>query len=308
MPQPWKDIWKSKEVASTPREMEEQEEEEEAFLPASPKSKQELLNNTSKRNGLSHSSRAALPWMISTVVLAGLLTACLINRFDSESFYAPSSPRGDDALSTDLLDARRAIVYERQRYTGELKFDTESKRVVRVLDSEIEYFGEPSDEIEEAWETMLRYEFPMLYADEVPDGLDKTNRLEDKHFHFEPDLFHNLHCLNEIRKEASKTLYPASVYYQKSESEQKAFLERFGPGWSHNHLEHCMDRIRQALICHGDLTPSIMHRYDGLSFELYHTDERLCRKWEPIRKWVDERAGRDNQTKIVDAEIKSKIF
>ncbi len=204
---------------------------------------------------------------------------------------------------TDLLDARRAIVYERQRYTGKLKFDEESKRVVRVLDSEIEYFGEPSDEIEEAWETMLRYEFPMLYADEVPDDLDDANRLEDKHFHFEPDLFHNLHCLNEIRKEVSKTLYPASIYYQKSESEQKAFLERFGPGWSHYHLEHCMDRLRQALICHGDLTPSIMHRYEGLTFELYHTDERLCRKWEPIREWVDERARSDDQTKINEANM-----
>lgn len=293
MPQPWKDIWKSKELPSTPWEP---KEEEEAFLPASPKSEQELLNNTSKWNSVSHSSRAALPWMISTVVLAGLLIACLINQLDPESSLVPSSPRGDDLLPTDLLDARRAIFYERQRYTGELVFDAEFKRVLRVPDSEVEYFGEPSDEIEEAWETMLRYEFPMLYADEVPDGLDEANRQEDKHFHFEPDLFHNLHCLNEIRKEASKTLYPASVYYQKSESEQKAFLERFGPGWSH--LEYCMDRIRQALICHGDLTPSIMHRYDGLTFELYHTDERLCRKWEPIREWVDERAERDNQTKI----------
>ena len=300
MPQPWKPILRSKELPSTPRES---EEEEEAFLPGSPKSEHHLLSNTSKRNGVSHCSRATLPWVISTIVLAGLLIASLINQFVSRSSHTSSSPRGADALLTDLPDARRAIVYERQRYTGELKFDEESKRVVRVLDSEIEYLGEPSDEIEDAWETMLRYEFPMLYADEVPDDLDEVNRLEDKHFHFEPDLFHNLHCLNEIRKEVSKTLYPASIYYQKSGSEQKAFLERFGPGWSHNHLEHCMDRLRQALICHGDLTPSIMHRYEGLTFELYHTDERLCRKWEPIRDWVDERARRDNQTKIDEANM-----
>ena len=299
MPQPWKQILESKELPSTPRES----EEEEAFLLGSPKLEHHLLSNTSKRNGVSHSPRAALPWLISTIVLAGLLIASVINQFVSRSSLAPSSPRGDDALLTDLPDARRAIVYERRRYTGELKFDEESKRVVRVLDSEIEYFGEPSDEIENAWETMLRYEFPMLYADEVPDDLDETNRLEDKHFHFEPDLFHNLHCLNEIRKEVSKTLYPASTYYQKSESEQKAFLERFGPGWSHNHLEHCMDRLRQALMCHGDLTPSIMHRYEGLTFELYHTDEPLCRKWESIREWVDERARRDNETKINEANM-----
>ena len=76
---------------------------------------------------------------------------------------------------TDLPDARKAIAYKRQRYTGEFKFDAESKRVVRVLDSEIEYFGESSNEIEYAWETRLRYKFPMLYADEMPDDLDETN-------------------------------------------------------------------------------------------------------------------------------------
>ena len=64
-----------------------------------------------------------------------------------------------------------------------------------------------------------------------------------------------------------------------------------------------MDRLRQALICHGDLPPSIMHKYKGSTFELYHPDERLCWKWEPIREWVDERAKRESQTKIDKADM-----
>lgn len=32
-----------------------------------------------------------------------------------------------------------------------------------------------------------------------------------------------------------------------------------GPSYENTHLEHCLDRLRQAVMCHGDLTPSPLY-------------------------------------------------
>lgn len=31
-------------------------------------------------------------------------------------------------------------------------------------------------------------------------------------YHFEPDMFHSLHCLNEVRTRMAKVLYPNATY------------------------------------------------------------------------------------------------
>jgi hypothetical protein len=202
-------------------------------------------------------------------------------------------------MSTDLLDARRAIVYEKQWYTSELAFDTRTRTAYRKTNGNVQYFGPPSAEIDENWEVMMRHEFPVLYADEAPDGLEESNRLADNQYHFEPDMFHNLHCLNKIRYEVSKSIYPGVPLGPVYESEANMTLEAFGPDWPRHHMEHCMDRIRQALICHGDLTPSITRRWNGVKIPVFETRERLCRKWEPIRQWMDERHERDGSFELI---------
>lgn len=51
-----------------------------------------------------------------------------------------------------------------------------------------------------------------------------------------------------------------------------------------------MDRIRQTIICFGDMTPSPMYTWDGFNLALGRTGAHTCRKWQPIRDWMDERA------------------
>ena len=57
------------------------------------------------------------------------------------------------------------------------------------------------------------------------------------------------------------------------------------------HMDHCMDRIRQALMCHGDLSPSPLYAFEGTG-PIGKAGEHTCRKWEPIRAWIDERGRR----------------
>ena len=62
-----------------------------------------------------------------------------------------------------------------------------------------------------------------------------------------------------------------------------------GPDYENTHLEHCLDRLRQAVMCHGDLTPSPLYIFDGFPVAIGKTGKRTCRKFEPIREWMDQR-------------------
>ncbi|USP81353.1 uncharacterized protein yc1106_08627 [Curvularia clavata] len=56
---------------------------------------------------------------------------------------------------TDFPDARKAIQYEERVFTGALTYDQSQRRILRIQDAEIEYFGRPSFEIDQAWEELL---------------------------------------------------------------------------------------------------------------------------------------------------------
>lgn len=95
---------------------------------------------------------------------------------------------------------------------------------------------------------------------------------------FEPGLFHSLHCLNALRKVVSKQMYMNST----------AEAEDYPPS-EIAHNEHCMDRIRQSLMCAGDLTASPLYWWEGSNMALGRTGPQVCRKWQPIRDWMDGR-------------------
>jgi len=101
-------------------------------------------------------------------------------------------------------------------------------------------------------------------------------------------MFHNLHCINAIRMKMTKTMYGDSG---ESHSKHHHDLPKsiVGPDYENTHLEHCLDRLRQAVMCHGDLTPSPLYIFDGFPVAIGKTGKRTCRKFEPIREWMDQR-------------------
>jgi hypothetical protein len=107
-------------------------------------------------------------------------------------------------------------------------------------------------------------------------------------------MFHNLHCINALRVELSKMLYSSNNNTNNSGHHHHSELPSAltGPGWKATHLEHCLDRLRQAVMCHGDLTPSPLYTFAGYPVALGRSGEHTCRKFEPIRRWMDERAER----------------
>lgn len=106
-------------------------------------------------------------------------------------------------------------------------------------------------------------------------------------------MYHQLHCLDSLR--TTYTLLqtpplPASA----SEDERVHHDEIMDQAeMTYRHAPHCLDVIRQALLCHADTTlePS-QAMMDGKTGEWNigaggYNVVKKCRNWEAIRAWVD---------------------
>ena len=102
-------------------------------------------------------------------------------------------------------------------------------------------------------------------------------------------MFHNLHCINAVRMKLNREMYGDNIdYTPKHHHEIPESI--VGPGYENTHLEHCLDRLRQAVMCHGDLTPSPLYVFKGFPVAFGKSSKHTCRKFEPIREWMDRRA------------------
>ncbi len=93
------------------------------------------------------------------------------------------------------------------------------------------------------------------------------------------DVFYNLHCLNFARKYIFRSEYPLQF-----------------PGNGHQvqrgYLTHCIDSIRQSLVCHADIA---LHTYTWEDFQLVpYPDFKVdheCKNWDSIVNWTKKYAA-----------------
>lgn len=121
--------------------------------------------------------------------------------------------------------------------------------------------------------------------------MPQTDRIAKEGFYGGPDVLHSLHCLNAIRKHLDLEYYAETMTLP---------LE-----YRRIHIDHCVDHIRQALLCHGDLTPVTMKPVTAntslpypVVFYLGQTErEHTCRSAEAMRDWM---VARGQQTGRID--------
>ena len=132
-------------------------------------------------------------------------------------------------------------------------------------------------------EVLLLHRDPGLPAlTEMPSN----ERISEQGFYGGPDVLHSLHCLNAIRKYLDIDYYASSMTLP---------LE-----YRRIHIDHCVDHLRQALLCHGDLTPVTMKPVvantslpdPGLFFLGQTEREHTCRSADALRNWVTARGQR----------------
>ncbi|KAJ7910447.1 hypothetical protein B0H13DRAFT_2661031 [Mycena leptocephala] len=127
----------------------------------------------------------------------------------------------------------------------------------------------PSPALDAAWNDLYNFGISQIPKSQAALLPNKTHPIpgDEGNYIVELDVFHNLHCLNMIRKGLH------ADYYKDDAMEI-------------DHLDHCIDWIRQALMCAGD-TSVVVWQWDPkqnkttFQGDVAHT----CRNFDKLRDW-----------------------
>ncbi|EUC26853.1 hypothetical protein COCCADRAFT_113195 [Bipolaris zeicola 26-R-13] len=158
-------------------------------------------------------------------------------------------------------------------FTGGVDFTPDGEEVLGPS----RYVGEPSPEIDAAWDAIIGGESHYFSVSE-----DEAVKLWGKDFERYRDrirggwtgtldLFHCLHCLNQLRKALRRDIYPEEKYRGTV------------------HQLHCIDHLRQVIQCQATsvISPSEWHDRRGqyINPKQLHT----CRNFEKLHEFSKAR-------------------
>jgi len=219
-------------------------------------------------------SKRSTPWQLAFYGL--VLTIYTIAVVAASGRIQHCRPGG----STLYTPARQAVKYDRVTFDGN-------------LDKPTPYRGPPSDELDAAWGELLSHSSIRL----TEDALRRMNRTSIKladgsgEYMGELNVFHHIHCLKYVRD------YLHYDYYEPTHQFEAANLL--------DHIDHCIDDIRQTLMCHADLT---VVTYDWIpnyrkpwpNFAVEHE----CVNWERLAEWAREHSfDGDDQKSLVHPDL-----
>ncbi|PPJ53184.1 hypothetical protein CBER1_11733 [Cercospora berteroae] len=230
--------------------------------------KEALLQDEEQQNqdqGTNYRFRAtSLHFMAlyATVVLQFILLLwmfCSATKDPSQLIYSPAA----DAVEYQIVDFGKYFL-RRNKYMAELGHL-------------------PTDETDKHWEDLYAFR-----ASGIPEWqarkLDiQTLPLPDTDTYLvDLDVFHQLHCLDILRM----ALYPDRYKYWQYLPDGRVNI---GVTDFH-HWEHCVDGLRQAIMCHGDISP-LQYRINGINGILAKdlATRHTCRNFEKLRDWAKQR-------------------
>ncbi|TKA78085.1 hypothetical protein B0A55_03276 [Friedmanniomyces simplex] len=212
----------------------------------------------------------------------------------------------ESGFKTELAYLKPSIKLHRTRFTGAIRATADGNGLhvpEPALDAHGRRFtGPPSPAVDAAWHDLIygRYvpftpsEINVLNTDTgVPpllplsltnqSGTDGQVLVPREGYYGGPDMLHSLHCLNGLRKHLRLDYYGASMPTLPTEYERM-------------HIDHCLEQLRQAVLCHGDMTPVTLRpvrNERGHVWALLGETERehTCRDGEALGSAWRERAG-----------------
>lgn len=104
-------------------------------------------------------------------------------------------------------------------------------------------------------------------------------------------VFHNLHCLDSIRKAlyyfVDDTAWNATCnpYVKADAAPIDTALWAFGGrDVSIKHVDHCIDALRQSVMCTSDITPNVFQWTSHERVEAHATVVHQCRDLDKVRQ------------------------
>ncbi|KAN0089609.1 protein of unknown function (DUF3328) domain containing protein [Hyaloscypha variabilis] len=150
------------------------------------------------------------------------------------------------------------------------------------------YRQEPSPEVDQAWVDIGVYLGVILVdADKatkagITKGHITTPPEAGGQYFANVEVFHQLHCLNLLRK----TNYWNHDYYSKlgeKEFANEDYIVRM-------HADHCLDALREQLMCTADIgvLPYVRVKDRDRAYPDFPAAPHMCRNFEDIREWARE--------------------
>ncbi|KAK7064603.1 hypothetical protein R3P38DRAFT_2825489 [Favolaschia claudopus] len=145
----------------------------------------------------------------------------------------------------------------------------------------------PSDEVDKAWDGLYEFAYSKISRHEAIRLPNKTYPIlgeKPTTYMLALDVFHELHCLDEIRKAMYPEYYPPS-----------------SEGIHTSHMRHCLSSLRQSIMCSADISPIVWQWSEKSRAAKERSDVlHTCRDFEKIQQWGrDHFAGRTMQNMTI---------
>ncbi|KAI9736472.1 MAG: hypothetical protein M1818_006206 [Claussenomyces sp. TS43310] len=211
--------------------------------------------------------------VINTIILISILGVVSVNRHNKEcsefecaaknSFYSPLLEEGSGAIE-----------YENVMFQGALEY----KSI---------YKGPPNPELDAAWKVLQHMNNSGVAGDTI-DRIGKS-RIAVKYpeeqggkYDVGIEVFHHMHCLNIIRQ------YTYREYYNHTATRPGSFTD--SEPTIRLHIDHCIEMLRQALLCHGDVGIITYNWVEPWGIYPDFSTMHKCRKLGPIMDWANKHA------------------
>ncbi|KAH8433852.1 oxidase ustYa family protein [Aspergillus melleus] len=233
-------------------------------------------------------------WQCSTFALLVIATIQFFLLLPSTYTLFHFKRSYETGFTTDFDDAKPHISLEQRQFSSGLRV-SDNGTVYRAegKPGETAYVGRDLDAVDKAWDKLFGRRYFVLQDDEV----DQLDRDEPSLPALEPlvgirshtghsgvfggvEVFHSLHCLDALRRYIN-----GQTHHHGRRLEEE--------GGMRIHIDHCVDHLRQGIMCSADLTPVTLKPLyfgdksnpSGASFVGETERPHTCRNFEAIREW-----------------------
>ncbi|KIN09130.1 hypothetical protein OIDMADRAFT_108896 [Oidiodendron maius Zn] len=195
------------------------------------------------------------------------------------NLHAPVAGSFRTGFSTEFDPAKSYIGEEQKQFWGGPRWYNNGTSYHLSSPSEPKYVGPPNEEIDSAWKTLLKGRYFKVTEEEAEMTFGKPHGLYNHPnigYLMGLDVYHSLHCVEQLRRALDR-----DHYFNKET--KMAYPDR-------GHRDHCLDHIRQQLMCHADLTPIPVIWYEGHRRSFVQSDVvHTCRNWDRVQEFMDTR-------------------
>ncbi|KAI2630916.1 hypothetical protein GGR54DRAFT_176530 [Hypoxylon sp. NC1633] len=140
------------------------------------------------------------------------------------------------------------------------------------------FAGPPTEEQDDAWDYIIDGSFFNATIDELEkagEDLDDLAELTDGGYLASIGVYHELHCLRQLRLYVYRDIYYPNLTHR-------------GDMYLQNHMDHCLEALRQTIVCYGNTALSSFHweRPDAPSPEPRSNARSVCAQWDSIENWA----------------------